>query len=157
VSTVAVVGLGAMGSRIARRLLDAGHELVQRDDDTPWTQDELIDAVANVDAVVSLLTDRIGADVIAAGAGRLRVVANVAVGYDNIDVAAANAHGISVCNTPGVLDETTADLAFLLILAAARLSSDAEADLRAGRWTGWGIEDHLATDVCELEQLAALL
>ena len=62
---------------------------------------------------------------------RLRVVANVAVGYDNIDVAAAAELGIAVCNTPGVLDETTADLAFLLILAAARRASDAEADLRA--------------------------
>ncbi len=74
-------------------------------------------------------------------------MANVAVGYDNIDLVAAAAHGIAVCNTPGVLDETTADLAFLLILAATRLASGAEADLRAGRWAGWGIEDHLALDV----------
>ena len=75
----------------------------------------------------------------AGAAGRLRVVANAAVGYDNIDVAAAAGLGIAVCNTPGVLDQTTADLAFLLILAASRLASGAEADLRAGRWAGWGI------------------
>ena len=82
-----------------------------------------------------------------AGAPRLRVVANVAVGYDNVDVAAAAELGIAVCNTPGVLDETTADLAFLLILAAARRASDAEADLRQGRWTGFRIDDFLGVDV----------
>ncbi|MBV9413232.1 MAG: D-glycerate dehydrogenase [Acidimicrobiia bacterium] len=128
-------------------LVDAGHELVQRADDTPFTHDELIDAAADVDAIVCLLTDRIDADVLGAGAPRLKVVANVAVGYDNIDLAAASAHGVAVCNTPGVLDETTADLAFLLILAATRLASGAETDLRAGTWSGWGIEDHVAIDV----------
>jgi glyoxylate reductase len=68
-------------------------------------------------------------------------------GYDNVDVAEAAVLGIAVCNTPGVLDETTADLAFLLILSAGRLASDAERDLRAGRWQGWGITDHLGRDV----------
>jgi glyoxylate reductase len=77
----------------------------------------------------------------------LQVVANVAVGHDNIDVATATALGIAVCNTPGVLDETTADLAFLLVLAAARRASDAEADLRAGRWTGFHIGDFLGVDI----------
>jgi glyoxylate reductase len=128
-------------------LADAGHELVQRADDTPLTHEELVEAAADVDAIVCLLTDRIDTSVLAAGAPRLKVVANVAVGYDNIDLAAAAAQRIAVCNTPSVLDETTGDLAFLLILAATRLTSEAEADLRAGRWAGWGIEDHLAVDV----------
>jgi glyoxylate reductase len=75
------------------------------------------------------------------------VVANVAVGYDNVDVGRAAELGIAVCNTPGVLDETTADLAFLLLLAAARRASDAEADLRNGRWTGFHINDFLGVDV----------
>ena len=109
--------------------------------------DELVAAVSGVDAVVCLLTDRIDAEVLNAGAPRLRVVGNVAVGYDNVDVAAATELGIAVCNTPGVLDETTADLAFLLILAAARLASEAEADLRAGRWSDWGMNSHLGRDV----------
>jgi glyoxylate reductase len=74
-------------------------------------------------------------------------VANVAVGYDNIDVDAATRAGIAVCNTPGVLDETTADLAFLLILASARLASTAESDLRNDRWHGWGINQYLGRDV----------
>ena len=127
-------------------LTDAGHELVQRNDDVPLSHDELVAAAGTVDAVVCLLTDRIDAEVLAAGAPRLRVVGNVAVGYDNIDVTAATELGIAVCNTPGVLDETTADLAFLLILAAARLASEAEADLRAGRWS-WGINAYLGQDV----------
>jgi glyoxylate reductase len=128
-------------------LVAAGHEIVARDDDTAFTHEQLCDEVREVDAVVSLLTDPIDAAVLAAGAGRLRVVANVAVGYDNVDVAAASAAGIAVCNTPGVLDETTADLAFLLILAASRLASTAEADLRDGRWHGWGITQYLGRDV----------
>ncbi len=130
-------------------LTRAGHELVQRDEDVPFTHDELVRDAAGVDAIVCLLTDRIDRAVLEAGAsaGRLRVVANVAVGYDNIDVGAAAELGIAVCNTPGVLDETTADLAFLLILAASRLAHDAESDLRGDRWKGWGILQYLGRDV----------
>jgi glyoxylate reductase len=128
-------------------LVAAGHDLESRDDDTPLTHDELIAVAAEHDAIVCVLTDRIDADVLGAGAGRLRVVANVAVGYDNVDVSAAQEHGIAVCNTPGVLDETTADLAFLLILGASRLASDAERDLRAGQWQSWGINQYLGRDV----------
>jgi glyoxylate reductase len=127
--------------------VDAGHEVVRRDEDVAWPHDELLAAVGEADAVVCLLTDRIDGDVLAAGVPRLRVVANVAVGYDNIDVATARELGVAVCNTPGVLDETTADLAFLLILAASRLASEAEADLRAGRWSGWEMNVHLGRDV----------
>jgi glyoxylate reductase len=142
---------------VTRRLPDggleplarAGHELVSREADEPLTHDELIAAAGECDAIVCLLTDRIDRAVLQAGAdgGRLRVVANVAVGYDNIDVAAATELGIAVCNTPGVLDETTADLAFLLILAASRLAHDAEDDLRTGAWPGWGIMQYLGHDV----------
>ncbi|MDQ1460653.1 MAG: glyoxylate reductase [Actinomycetota bacterium] len=133
-------------------LAGTGHEIVgPNPDDTPYTPDELRAFAGGCDAIVSLLTDKIDADVLAAGAasngGRLRVVANVAVGYDNVDVAAATAHGITVCNTPGVLDDTTADTAFLLILAACRLASTAESDLRSGRWSGWGVTQYLGRDV----------
>ncbi len=128
-------------------LVAAGHELVQREGDEPYTADELAALAGEVDAIVCILTDRIDAAVLHAGAPRLRVVANVAVGYDNIDVATATELGIAVCNTPGVLDETTADLAFLLLLAACRRATDAEADLRAGRWTGFHIGDFLGVDV----------
>lgn len=128
-------------------LTEAGHDIVLRADDVALTPDELRAAVADVDAVVCLLTDRVDESVLAAGGDRLRVVANVAVGYDNIDVAAAHARGVIVCNTPGVLDETTADLALLLMLAASRLASEAESDLREDRWPGWGINQYLGRDV----------
>jgi glyoxylate reductase len=129
-------------------LLTAGHEIVQREDDDAFSHDELVAAVEDVDAVVCLLTDRVDEAVLTAGAAaRLKVVANVAVGYDNIDVAAARRLGIDVCNTPGVLDETTADLAFLLILAACRLAWEAENDLRTGTWKGWGVNQYLGRDV----------
>jgi glyoxylate reductase len=123
-------------------------EVVQSPADEPLTHAQLVAAVAEgVDGIVCLITDRIDAEVLSAGAGRLRVVANVAVGYDNIDVAAATKAGVVVCNTPGILDETTADLAFALALAAARRCSEAEADLRAGRWAGWGINQYLGQDI----------
>jgi glyoxylate reductase len=139
---------------VTRRLPDGGldplaaHELVgPQPGDRAYSHDELVAHARDVDAIVCLLSDRVDAAVLAAGAPRLRVVANVAVGYDNVDVAAAHEHGVVVCNTPGVLDETTADLAFALILAAARGTSTAEADLRAGRWPGWGITQYLGRDV----------
>jgi glyoxylate reductase len=123
-----------------------GHELVRREGDQPLTYQELVDAAAGVDAIVCLLTDRIDAGVIAAGRN-LKAIGNVAVGYDNVDVAAAERAGVAVCNTPGVLDETTADVAFGLILAASRLFGEAERDLRAGRWTAWNINQYLGYDV----------
>jgi glyoxylate reductase len=128
-------------------LIEAGHEIVAPA--TAVSAEALIGYAAECDGIVSHLTDRIDSSVLESGnkGGRLRVVANAAVGYDNIDVAAASSVGITVCNTPGVLDDTTADLAFLLILATRRLATDAERDLREGRWRGWGFGDHLARDV----------
>ncbi len=119
---------------------------MQRPNDAPLSPAELRQAARSVDGIVCVLTDRIDAELLA-GAERLKVVANVAVGYDNVDLMAASAAGVIVCNTPGVLDEATADLAFGLVLSASRLLSTAEADLRAGRWTGWGINQYLGHDV----------
>lgn len=121
----------------------AAHEIIRAPDTMALPQAV---AEADPDAIVCLLTDRIDAAVLSA-APRLRVVGNVAVGVDNIDLDAAVAAGVAVCNTPGVLDETTADLAFALMLAAARLMSPAEADLRAGRWAGWGLDQYVGHDV----------
>jgi glyoxylate reductase len=129
-------------------LVAAGHETVVRDTDEPYATAELAAMAPEFDGILCHLTDRVDAAVLEAGAaGRLRVVGNAAVGYDNVDVAAAARLGVAVCNTPGVLDQSTADLAFLLVLAATRLASDAERDLRAGRWQGWSFMDHLARDV----------
>lgn len=128
-------------------LVAAGHDIVANKDDAPLTHEQLCSHAADSDAIVCLLTDRIDGEVFSAGGDRLKVVANVAVGHDNIDVEAATRAGVAVCNTPGVLDETTADLAFLLILSAARLAATAEADLRNDRWHGWGINQYLGRDV----------
>ena len=128
-------------------LVEAGHELIEPDGDRPFTHDEVVEQASGVDAIVCLLTDQIDDAVLTAGTPRVKVVATVAVGYDNIDLAAAAAHGIAVTNTPAVLDETTADVAFLLILAAARRIWEAESDLRAGKWPGWDIDQYLGRDV----------
>ncbi|MDX6285036.1 MAG: glyoxylate reductase [Frankiales bacterium] len=120
----------------------AGHELVAWD-----RQEPMATAIVGCDAILCLLTDQVTKDVVESGAPGLRIVANAAVGYDNIDVAAAASHGVVVTNTPGLLDETTADTAFALILAACRRTTDAEAALRAGRWTGWELEGFLGVDV----------
>jgi glyoxylate reductase len=100
------------------------------------------DAVARV----SFLTERIDGAVLDA-APRLRVVANFAVGFDNVDVAAATARGVCVANTPDVLTEATADLAFGLLLAAARRLGEGERLVRAGAWTGWQPDQLLGVDV----------
>jgi glyoxylate reductase len=129
-------------------LVAAGIDVAVRDAPGPASAKELAAALeSGVDGLVCVLTDRIDAGALTAGGDRLRVVANVAVGYDNIDVPAATEAGVVVCNTPGVLDETTADLAFALILAASRRCSDAEADLREGRWGDWDIGSYLGRDV----------
>ena len=129
-------------------LVHAGHTVVQKAEDDRYEPEELVALAPDVDGILCLLTDRIDEPVLRAGAaGRLRVVGTAAVGFDNIDLVVAGAVGIAVCNTPGVLDKTTADLAFLLILASSRLASEAERDLRAGHWGGWGFMDYLARDI----------
>jgi len=114
--------------------------------DVPPPYDVLLQEVRDVDGVVCLLTDRIDAGLIGASR-KLRVISNVAVGYDNIDVAAATARSIMVCNTPGVLTETTADLAWALIMAAGRRISEADRYLRAGRWKSWSPQLLLGQDI----------
>lgn len=125
-------------------LLDAGVDVVQLVDRSPAS---LVEAAGTADALVTQLTDRIDATVLQAGQGRLRVVANVAAGFNNIDTDRATELGIAVCNTPDVLHETTAELAFALALMARRRTSDAERALRAGTWTGWDIEGFLGHDL----------
>ncbi|MFN2555806.1 MAG: 2-hydroxyacid dehydrogenase [Nitriliruptorales bacterium] len=121
------------------------HELLVRDDG-PLDHGQLVSAVADCDALVCLLYDRIDAEVITA-APRLKAVATVATGYDNIDVDAATDAGVLVCNAPGVLDDTVADLTVGLLIAAARRFSEAERDLRAGRWQGWDIDQYHGYDL----------
>jgi lactate dehydrogenase-like 2-hydroxyacid dehydrogenase len=107
-------------------------------EERPPTRDEVLRDVAEAVGIVCTLTERIDADVLAAAGEQLRVVANVAVGYDNIDVAAARARGVVVTNTPGVLDDATADLTLGLILAAARRIAEGDRFLRRAQPWVWG-------------------
>jgi lactate dehydrogenase-like 2-hydroxyacid dehydrogenase len=113
----------------------------------PPTTAELLRDVAGAVAVISTLTDRVDAAVLAAAGARLRVVANVAVGYDNVDVAAARARGVVVTNTPGVLDGATADLTMGLVLAAARRIAEGDRFLRTGAPWVWGPRMLVGLDV----------
>ncbi len=99
---------------------------------------DLLGAVKDVDAILSILTEDMDAELMDAAGPQLQIIANMAVGYNNIDVAAATERGIPVTNTPGVLTESTADLTFALMLAAARRLGEAERFLRASKWAGWG-------------------
>jgi glyoxylate reductase len=111
------------------------------------TREELLEGVRGVDALLPILTDPIDAEVMDAAGPQLRIVANYAVGYNNIDVAAATARRIPVSNTPGVLTETTADLAWSLLMAAARRLGEGERLLRASEWAGWSPTLLLGVDI----------
>jgi glyoxylate reductase len=113
----------------------------------PPTRDQIMDRGRDCEGLVTLLSDPIDAEVIAA-LPKLRVIAQYAVGYDNIDVSAATAAGIIVTNTPGVLTETTADLTWALILAASRRVAEGDRYVRDGKWSvAWGPELMLGEDV----------
>ena len=108
------------------------------EDDLPPPRDDLLDAVRGCDGVLTLLTDRVDDEFLDAAGPGLKVVSNYAVGFDNIDVPACTRRGIPAGNTPGVLTETTADLAFALLMAAARRLPEGDRYVRDGRWKTWG-------------------
>jgi glyoxylate reductase len=107
---------------------------------------ELKARLAGKQALMCLLTDRVDSAVLDAGPG-LRIVANIAVGFDNIDLAAARARGVIVTNTPDVLTEATADLTWGLILAVTRRIPEGERTLRRGEWAGWALDFMLGSDL----------
>jgi len=110
------------------------------------TSAELIARARGKQAIISQFTDSLSREVIAQMQG-LGMIAHVGVGYDNIDVPAASAHGILVSNTPGVLDDTTADFAFALLLAAARRVTEADVFVRSGQWKHWSLELMIGWDI----------
>jgi glyoxylate/hydroxypyruvate/2-ketogluconate reductase len=114
--------------------------------DVPLAPEALAGRLAGRDGVMCCLTDRIDAGLVERSP-LLKIVANIAVGYNNIDVAACTARGVMVTNTPGVLDDSTADLAWALLLAAARRLTEVEGRVRAGEWTGWRLKQWLGIDV----------
>lgn len=107
-------------------------------EDSPVPRNVLLEKVGGVDGILSMLSDPIDAEVMDAAGDQLAVISNYAVGYDNIDVAAASERGIAVCNTPGVLTDATADLAFALLMAAARRFIEGADYVRDDKWITWG-------------------
>jgi glyoxylate reductase len=107
---------------------------------------EVLRRLAGKDALIALITDKVDDELLDAAPG-VRMVANVGVGYDNIDVAACTRRKVAVSNTPGVLDETTADLTWTLLLAVARRLIEGDTMARSGQWHGWNLDQFCGTDV----------
>ena len=126
------------------RLEAAGHRVVGPESEAPLPRARWIAELSDADALVCLLTDRVDREALRAGRS-LRIVANVAVGYENVDVDvdAARERGIVVTNTPDVLTEATADLTFALLLGAARRIAEADAAVRRGAFPAWGLDQAL--------------
>lgn len=116
------------------------------EDELPPPHDVLLREVRDIDGLLSLLTDRVDAQLMDSNP-RLRVISNFAVGYDNVDIPAATARGIPIGNTPGVLTDTTADLAFTLMMAAARRIQESIDYVRAGKWKTWGPKLLMGQDI----------
>ena len=110
------------------------------------SRDELLKRVKDKEGLVCLLTERVNAELLSA-APKLKIAANVAVGYDNIDVAACTKRGVAATNTPGVLDETTADFAWTLMMAVARRLVEGDTLARSGSWTGWNLDQLVGADI----------
>ena len=109
-------------------------------------REEVLRRVKDKEGLVCLLTEKINEELLSV-APKLRIAANVAVGFDNIDVAACTKRGVAVTNTPGVLDETTADFAWTLLMAVARRLSEGEELARSGKWKNWDLDQLVGTDV----------
>jgi glyoxylate reductase len=140
---------------VTRRIPESGLDILRRvcgtvdiyEGEAPLPRDELLRAVRGRHGILCLLSDRIDAEVMDAAGPQLRGIANYAVGYDNVDVAEATRRRIPVSNTPGVLTETTADLAWSLLMSAARRIAESDRFVRSGKWQGWGPMQMLGVDV----------
>ncbi len=128
-------------------MLRAEHDVASWDSTELVGRAELLDRVAGADAIISLLTERIDAELLDAAGPQLQVVSNVAVGYNNIDVVACRTRDIIVTNTPGVLTDATADIAMALILMSTRRLGEGERIIRSGRPWQWGMFYMLGTSL----------
>jgi glyoxylate reductase len=137
---------------VTREIPDVGLRLLEGFDvnvlsESPPERGELLEAVRGASGILTTVTEKMDAEVMEVAGGGLKVIANMAVGYDNIDVQAATERGVVVTNTPEVLNETTADTAFMLLLAAARRLGEAERLLRSGGWDAWGPKQLTGPDI----------
>ena len=128
-------------------LRESGADVWVSQEDRALRPEELHEAVSGADAVVTLLHDRVDDALLTAAGDQLRVVANVAVGFDNVDLEAARRHGVTITNTPGVLTDATADLAMTLILAITRRIGEGERRIRSGEPWAWSIDFMLGRDL----------
>ena len=131
-------------------MIDAECEMELNESDIPLTQAEFVEKMKTLDGLVCLLTDDINAEILKSvkeANPNFKVVSNIAVGYNNIDWKAATELGIAVSNTPGVLDDTTADFTWALLMAVARRVVEADKYFRQKTWKGWGIMQFLGSDV----------
>lgn len=119
------------------QLAAAGFDVLMLDSDEPVSRTRLLELAHGCAAILSNFADRIDAELLDAAGPSLRIVANLAVGFDNIDRAACRSRGVAATNTPGVLTDATADLTWALILATARRVGEGERMVRSGRWNGW--------------------
>jgi glyoxylate reductase len=130
----------------AQEVLNAGCEAEYWTKAERISKEELFARIRDKEGLVCLLTEKVSLELLNA-APKLRIAANVAVGFDNIDVAACSKRGVVATNTPGVLDETTADFAWTLLMAVARRLVEGEALARSGNWNGWDLDQLVGTDV----------
>jgi len=130
----------------ARKTLDAECEVQYWTDSERPPRDEVLRRVKDKEGLVCLLTEKVNEEFLRS-APKLRIASNVAVGYDNIDVDACTKRGIAVTNTPGVLDETTADFAWTLLMTVARRVAEGELLARSGNWKGWNLDQLCGADV----------
>jgi glyoxylate reductase len=130
----------------AQQILNAGCEVEYWTKPERISKEELFRRVKEKEGLVCLLTEKVD-DQLLAAAPKLRIAANVAVGFDNIDVPACTKRGVVATNTPGVLDETTADFAWTLLMAVARRIGEGEQLARSGNWKGWDLDQLVGTDV----------
>ena len=128
-------------------LTEAGHHVIAWTDSEPIGRAELLTRVAGAHAIVSLLTEKVDAELLDAAGTQLQVVSNVAVGYNNLDVPAIRSRGAVATNTPGVLTEATADIALALILMTTRRLGEGERLIRSGEPWQWGMFMMLGTGI----------
>jgi glyoxylate reductase len=130
----------------ARKILDANCDVEYWADAERPPREEVLRRVKDKEGLICLLTEKINDDLLRA-APKLRIAANVAVGFDNIDLDACTKRGVVATNTPGVLDETTADFAWTLLLAVARRLNEGETLARSGNWKGWNLDQLCGADI----------
>ena len=130
-----------------KSLREVGLEVDVYDSETPIPRDELLERAPGYDALLTLLSEKVDEELLGAAGPSLKIIANFAVGYNNIDVAACTARGVAVSNTPDVLTDTTADHAMMLLLATARRAVEGDALVRSGAWRGWAPNQLLGLDV----------